>query len=132
MDLKLFAETLADRANVTARYRAAPEPEVASALDPANPLSVRPFISTAPERRPSRTMRTSTQPRLSEEVERILSSAPGLSEPPVSPSPARSDVPPAPPDPARSSSVPPASSRDSGVHEDGGENGEAPPSTQAS
>jgi len=131
IDLRLFAETVADRANVTARYRSAPDaksdsrPEIEGfpqrSARPAEPIR---------ERRSSRSMRAITQPRLSEEVERILSSAPTAPAPALRTSSGARFLSP-PEDESRISSVPPASNRDSGVpaeNEDGG--GKTPSSSR--
>jgi hypothetical protein len=67
-DLKLYAETLGDRASLSARYHAAKELLAAQIVVPES-------------RRPSRRMRAITLPRLSEEIERILGPTP--SSPPI-------------------------------------------------
>jgi len=62
-DFKLYAEVSGDRANISARYR--------------QPVSQpgAPEEAPTPSRRPSRRMRSATQPRLAAEVERILGHA---------------------------------------------------------
>jgi hypothetical protein len=68
-ELKLHADTLGDRANVVARYRQS------VAADPAE---------VAPPSHAPRRSRTTTQPRLSVEVERILSRPPSTEASPHS------------------------------------------------
>jgi len=130
VDLKLFAETVADRANVTARYRNATDakPDSMPEIDPLAPRSGRP-AEGARERRPQRSMRVMTAPRLSEEVERILSSAP--TAPALTPSraPSGSRFLAAHEDEARISSVPPPSNRDSVVPAEGEDGGGNTPSS---
>jgi hypothetical protein len=67
-DFKLYAEVSADRANISARYR-----------QPVSQPGTHEEAPT-PSRRPSRKARSVTQPRLADEVERILGH--GASAPP--------------------------------------------------
>ncbi len=96
--MELVSGVFGDRANVTARYRA---PPVAETTEP-----------TVDKRRKTtqRLVRRTTQPRLSDEVERILSAPPGAPSQPPEPLSLRSDRPRTSPIPGgdRTSSYPPA------------------------
>jgi hypothetical protein len=129
IDLRLYAETVADRSNVTARYRATEaKSDSIPEIEPFPPRSARP-AEPVRERRPSRSMRVITAPRLSEEVERILSSAPAA--PPIAPArtPSGSRFLAGREDETRISSVPPPANRDSVIPAEGEDGGGKTPSS---
>ncbi len=79
-EFKLYAEVSGDRANISARYR-----------QPVSQPGAR-LEAPAPSRRPSRRIKSVTQPRLADEVERIL--AHGQSTPQDAPRRRPSTIPP--------------------------------------